>query len=129
MKQLTLFVTEKKKKPIKMDDKFVLENILNDLPYPVYSEYRFTYKRKFRFDYFISLDNNKGLAIEYEGGVYTNGRHVRPIGFINDCYKYNMAVSMGIPVLRYTCRHLEAPETVKAEILRAIKIFSPLKIS
>lgn len=103
--------------------KQILENILNEIPYRVLSEYRFCSTRKFRFDYFVLFSNNKGVAIEYEGGVFTQGRHTRPIGFINDCYKYNLACSLGVPVLRYTVKHLEDPQKVKNEILQAIKIF------
>lgn len=101
----------------------ILENILDEIPYKVYSEYKFSCTRRFRFDYFVSLPNNKGLGIEYEGGIFTNGRHIRPIGYINDCNKYNLALTLGIPVLRYTVKHLEDPERVKHEILITLKRF------
>jgi hypothetical protein len=122
MKQLDLFGKEKKNKKV-VAEKTILETILNEIPYPVYPEYKFSSFRKWRADYFIDLSNGKGLICEFEGGVYTGGRHTRPIGFINDCYKYNTAVSMGIPVLRYTCKHLEDPEAIKTEILQSINSF------
>lgn len=62
-------------------------------------EYKFHPKRKWRIDFF-NLDIN--LALEVEGGVWTNGRHVRGSGFINDCHKYNELVLMGFRLLRFT---------------------------
>ena len=55
--------------------------------------------RRWRFD-FAWPDNR--LAVEVEGGSATNGRHVRPKGFREDCEKYNAAVLLGWRVLRYT---------------------------
>ena len=42
------------------------------------------------------------LLVEVEGGVWTQGRHVRGQGFINDCRKYNEAVLLGWRLLRFT---------------------------
>ena len=39
---------------------------------------------------------------EYEGGVWTKGRHTRGKGYINDTKKYNLAVMNGWKLLRYT---------------------------
>ena len=99
--------------------KTALEGILNELPYDVILEYKFHSKRRFRIDYFIEI-GNKGVAIEYEGGVWNRGRHTRPTGFINDCTKYNLATSMGLFVLRYTIKHLDDPDAVKQQILDVI---------
>jgi hypothetical protein len=60
-------------------------------------EYRFYSKRKWRFDFcFPSIK----CAIEIEGGVWSNGRHTRGSGFIDDCEKYNMATALGWSVFR-----------------------------
>lgn len=99
--------------------KEVLEGVLNELPYPVYTEYKFHSKRKFRFDYYIELPNNKSLAIEYEG-MGIKSRHQSFNGFIRDCEKYNLALSLGVPVLRYTFKNLENTEQVKQQILDVI---------
>ncbi len=66
---------------------------------PLQSEYKFYPGRKWRFDYAIP---DKMVAIELEGGVYTNGRHTRGKGYENDCEKYNAALSQGWKVFRLT---------------------------
>lgn len=62
-------------------------------------EHKFLKNRKFRFD--IALLKDK-IAIEYEGGIYNNGRHIRSYGYIKDIEKYNLAVLNGWKLLRYT---------------------------
>lgn len=42
------------------------------------------------------------IAVEVEGGAYTNGRHTRSTGFINDMEKYNEALVLGWRVVRVT---------------------------
>jgi hypothetical protein len=42
------------------------------------------------------------IAIEIEGGIYTNGRHTRGKGFANDMEKYNEATAMGWHIFRVT---------------------------
>lgn len=62
-------------------------------------EYKFVHDRRFRFDLAIP---EKRIAIEFEGGVWSNGRHVRGKGYVNDCKKYNLATMHGWKMLRYT---------------------------
>lgn len=62
-------------------------------------EYRFHDARKWRFDF---AHPRTLVAVELEGGVYSNGRHVRAQGFIGDCVKYNAAVADGWAVFRLT---------------------------
>ena len=50
------------------------------------------------------------IAVEVEGGIYTNGRHVRGKGFENDCEKYNNALVLGWRVLRFTSAHVKSGE-------------------
>ena len=54
--------------------------------------------RRFRFDYFVPDLN---LAIEYEGLGFKS-RHTNPVGYTNDCRKYNLSALNGFTVLRYT---------------------------
>jgi len=60
-------------------------------------EHVFHAERDWRFDRYHP---GSKVAIEMEGGVWSNGRHVRPGGFIDDCEKYNAAAFMGIYVFR-----------------------------
>ena len=58
--------------------------------------------RRWRMDFAILKPK---ISIEIEGGIFkdkdgSQGRHVRPIGFINDCIKYNMATMLGWRVYR-----------------------------
>lgn len=68
-------------------------------------EHYFAKPRRFRFD--LAWPALK-LAAEYEGGVLgRKGRHVRPVGYSNDCEKYAMAALLGWKVLRITRKLLD----------------------
>lgn len=73
-------------------------------------EYRFNAKRRFRFDF--AWPDCK-IAVECEGGVYTQGRHTRGKGFESDCEKYNLATLQGWRVLRFTRRIIESREAIE----------------
>ena len=68
------------------------------LPAPV-REHRPVKGRRWRLDFAWP---DLRLAIEVEGGIWTGGRHTRPIGFEQDCEKYNEVTVMGWRVLRVT---------------------------
>ena len=80
-------------------------------------EYKFCDGRKWRFDY--ALPDLK-IAIEIEGGVFSNGRHTRGKGYLNDMEKYNMASELGWTLLRYTPTQLNESKTYE-QIKRVIK--------
>lgn len=42
------------------------------------------------------------VAVEVEGGAWVRGRHVRGVGYTDDCEKYNAAISLGWAVYRVT---------------------------
>lgn len=63
----------------------------------VVKEHPFHPTRKWRFDYAIIAHK---IAIEVEGGVFTQGRHTRGAGFMGDMEKYNQAVVLGWKLLR-----------------------------
>lgn len=65
----------------------------------VVPEHRFHPVREWRFDFFLPAAR---VAIEVEGGVWTEGRHTRGKGYLADCEKYNEAQVMGFKVLRFT---------------------------
>lgn len=103
-----------------------LEVILNEISdYDYYKEYRFLANRRFRFDYMFPLQSPiiKGVAVEFEGGAWSGGRHIRPQGFIKDCQKYNLAVLSGYVVLRFTSESLKEPDKIKQEIESTLKMF------
>lgn len=82
----------------------------NGLPEPV-REYEFCSWRKWRFDFVYIKER---VAIEIEGGIWTNGKHTRGSGFIKDCDKYNTATILGYRILRYSSETLyEIPEDLK----------------
>jgi len=68
------------------------------LPTPI-REWRFHPVRRWRFDFAWP---DRLVAVECEGGVWSQGRHVRGRGFENDCWKYNSAAVLGWKVLRVT---------------------------
>ena len=73
-------------------------------------EYRFHPVRRWRFDWAWP---EHLLAVEYEGGVFGQGRHTRGKGYSNDCLKYNNAVLMGWKVLRFTLEHINDGTAIK----------------
>ncbi len=67
-------------------------------------EVLFAPPRKWRFDWLF----DGWLALEIEGGVWTQGRHTRGKGFLRDMEKYNEAAIMGYTVLRCTWDDVES---------------------
>lgn len=53
------------------------------------------------------------IAVELEGGVHVEGRHVRGTGYENDCRKYNAAVLNGWRLLRFTDAMVESGEALE----------------
>ncbi|MDR1913549.1 MAG: hypothetical protein LBQ68_03585 [Clostridiales bacterium] len=80
-----------------------------DLNVEVVKEYLFHPVRKWRFDYAIPAHK---IALEVEGGVWTQGRHTRPQGFIGDIEKYNQATLLGWKVFRVTPDELMKTKTL-----------------
>ena len=66
-------------------------------------EYQFAQNRKFRFD--LAIPDLK-IGIEYEGVISDKSGHTTIKGFTKDCQKYNLAVSLGWSVYRYTALNL-----------------------
>lgn len=62
-------------------------------------ELRFAPPRRWRFDFACP---DAWVAIEVDGGAYTQGRHTRGKGYENDCEKLNAATVLGWAVFRVT---------------------------
>lgn len=71
------------------------------LPEPA-MEYIFHPKRKWRFDFAWPIGGSGGIALEVEGGVWSEGggRHNRGQGFLDDMEKYNAAALLFWRVFR-----------------------------
>jgi very-short-patch-repair endonuclease len=80
---------------------------------PPIAEYRFHAVRKWRFDFAWPANE---VALEVEGGIWTNGRHTRGAGFARDLEKYNTAAAMGWRILR--CQPRELLSSRIGEMLR-----------
>ena len=86
-----------------LEEEFLMFLKIAKIPKPE-EEFVFAPPRKWRFDFAYP---DKKIAIEIEGGVWSEGRHRRPIGFIKDMEKYNAAALHGWRVLRYYCDNIE----------------------
>jgi hypothetical protein len=67
----------------------------------LYREYQFS-SRGWRFDY---ADPPRKIAIEIEGGIFTQGAHGSIEGALRDIEKYNAATLLGWRILRYLPDH------------------------
>ncbi len=80
------------------------------------AEWRFDYTRQWRADYAVWRRGRSAVLVEFEGGVWTMGRHTRGKGFIADLEKYNTASAMGFRIFRFTPQQVlrgEAKEFIK----------------
>jgi len=87
-----------------------------DLAAGMVAEYRFAPPRRWRFD-FAWPDGARLVAVELDGGAYTQGRHTRGAGYEADCRKLNAAAVLGWRVLRFTSGMLTGdPEAAIAQL-------------
>lgn len=87
---------------------------------PFEREVEFDPKRRWRVDFM--LDGK--LAVEVEGGAWSQGRHVRGAGFIADCRKYNALTLAGYRLLRFSTSQVESGEAIDT-ILEALRTPPP----
>lgn len=62
-------------------------------------QYQFDAHRKWKFDF---ADLTARVVLDIQGGVWTQGAHVRGKGMTNDCEKYSRAAVAGYRVLLAT---------------------------
>ncbi|RDH41428.1 hypothetical protein [Zooshikella ganghwensis] len=86
------------------------------LPKPE-TEYKFHPSRCWRFDFAWP---DRKLAVEVDGGGWSNGRHTRGAGFAEDMRKYNAALIMGWRVYRCDAKLIKSGQAVDevGELLR-----------
>ena len=77
----------------------VFDTILREMFPGVEFEYNFHPTRRWRFD---AAWPHAKIALEIEGGVWIQGRHNRPSGFLRDVDKYNEAGILGWRIFRVT---------------------------
>ena len=81
-------------------------------------EYRFHPVRRWRFDFAWPVSK---VAVELDGGTWTQGRHTRGAGYRGDCEKLNAAALLGWRVFRVTAGMLhENPSSVVTMVKEAL---------
>ena len=100
----------------KIEELLALHIKAEKLPEPE-REYKFHSKRRWRFDFAWP---EKMIAVEVEGGIWTNGRHTRGKGFENDCIKYGEAACLGWILYRCTGNMIQKGDAIKT-IKRLLK--------
>lgn len=81
------------------------------------TELKFCKTRQWRFD--IAWTQHM-IAVEAEGGTWTQGRHTSGKGFEQDCEKYNTATLLGWKVFRFTSNQIKSGSAIQT-ILQALK--------
>lgn len=80
------------------------------------AEYRFHSVRRFRFDWAIV---DLKIAIEYEGIYSKKSRHTTVSGYTGDIEKYNLALTEGWRVLRYTASNYQ---NIEHDLMKLLNI-------
>ena len=103
-------IRQPKAQPSPLEELLAWQIRVAGLPEPV-REYMYgkPVKRKWRADFAYP---ERKIIIECEGGTYSRGRHVRPLGYERDCEKYNWASILGYKVLRFTSNMIKSGEAL-----------------
>lgn len=72
-------------------------------------EHKFHPKRQWRFDY---ADVQNKIAVEIDGGAFTQGRHGQGMGMVADREKCNAAIMLGWWVFHY-CRRQDMSQFIE----------------
>jgi very-short-patch-repair endonuclease len=88
------------------EETLVLHLRAYDIPFE--REVAFDPKRRWRVDFMLAGK----LAVEVEGGAWSNGRHVRGSGFLADCRKYNALTLAGYRLLRFATCQVQSGEAI-----------------
>jgi len=96
-------IKKTKKKKDDKKERLILSS-LNHAGFNPERNYIFHPTRHWKFD--LALPDHR-IAIEYEGGIYSNGGHNRGPIYADNCIKYREAALLGWIVLRYTCDDID----------------------
>lgn len=107
---------------MKSEAHILLEIHLKELGLTFVPEFQFHDTRKWRFDYVIPNQSPSAptVAIEIDGGVWTQGRHTRGQGYLGDLEKFREAAAMGYAVYRFSTQEVlngKAREFIKEHCL------------
>ena len=109
---------------VKLSPYKIIESIITEQGLKFEKEFRFSTKRRWRFDYRI-IDPERlelKLAVEINGSAFTQGRHTRGVGYGNDLEKINAAQSLGWKVLQYTTGQvINEPARIARDIKYIVK--------
>jgi very-short-patch-repair endonuclease len=94
--------------PSHIEETFALHCRVNKLT-PI-REHRFHPERGWKFDFCWP---EKKVAVECEGGIWTNGRHTRGAGAREDMDKYNSATALGWHVFRFDAEAVKSGHAIK----------------
>lgn len=93
---------------MKIQDIAFIQEVKRRFDTDVVTEYKFHPKRRWKVDFYLP---EFGLCIEKEGGIWSDGRHVHPSGFLSDCTKYNEITAAGLSLIRVTTQNINKSET------------------
>jgi hypothetical protein len=109
-KQAKLFATRRRREAKALP--LLLQMKAAGIPTPE-QEVKFVRDRDWCFDF---AWRGWKIALEVEGGVFTQGRHVRGVGYTEDCRKYSRAAIAGWMLIRATTGMVEDGSAI--ELLR-----------
>jgi hypothetical protein len=80
----------------------------------------YMFQPQFRLD--IAWPDHGKIGIEVQGGVWTQGRHVRGKGYISDLEKHNLGLLNGWRVFK-----IQPDEVCQLHIINAVKTIMGIK--
>jgi len=95
-----------------LEDALNLQLVAAKLTRGMQREWRFDTTRRWRFDF--AWPNQAPLvAVEVEGGIWSNGRHTRGSGAKADMEKYAVAATLAWYVLRVSGDHIRSGQALR----------------
>lgn len=95
---------------VQSEGEVILANALRALKIEFEQEFKFHPTRKWRADFHLK---GKKILVEVEGGIWSNGRHTRGKGYLEDLEKYNAATMMGYQVIRFSTEQVKSGKAIE----------------